>query len=109
MSQRRLDSRESRWVDSEDSTDEESSGSTSHFVICSTVCCSFVKVGVFLDLYCLACSAGPLAYTVTLEEMMRGCFSSRYFSPTSQKVIQVSLVTENGTPLDSCNAYFAQL
>lgn len=74
MSQRRLGRRESRWVDSEDSTDEESSAPTSHFVTCSTVCCSFVTGGIFLDLYRLACSAWPLADTVTLGEMRRGFF-----------------------------------
>lgn len=98
MSQRRLGRRESRWVDSEDGTDEGSSGPTSHFVTCSTVCCSFVMGGIFLDLYRLACSAWPLADTVILGEMRRGCFSSRYFSPTSQKVVQVSVVTGTATP-----------
>lgn len=81
----------------------------SHFVACITVCCSFERVGIFLDLYRLACSAWPLADTVTLGEMTRSCFSSRYFSPTSQKMIQVSLVTGSATPSELCNAYFTQL
>lgn len=98
MSQRRLNRRESRGVDSEDSTDEGSSDPMSHFVTCSTVCCSFVMGGIFLDLYRLARSAWPLADTVTLGEMKRGCFPSGYFSPTSQKVIQVSVVTGTATP-----------
>lgn len=59
MSQRRLDRRESRWADGEDSTDEGSSGPMSQFVTCITVCCSFVRVGLFLDLYHLAYSAWP--------------------------------------------------
>lgn len=62
---------------------------------------SFAKIGIFLYLSHLAYSALPLADMMTVGEMKIDCFSSRYFSAASQKMIQVCTVTGKvvGMPL----------